>query len=72
MVLVERTLTSSSGVTTMKRTNHASRRRRGAIVVLTAIMLVFMLGLIALAIDIGYLLLARTELQHAAAAAALA
>jgi Flp pilus assembly protein TadG len=35
-------------------------------------MLAFMLGLIALAIDIGYLLVARTELQHAADAAALA
>jgi uncharacterized membrane protein len=72
MVLLERTQTSSSGVTTMKRTNHPSGRRRGAIVVLTAIMLAFMLAMIAFAVDIGYLLVARTELQHAADAAALA
>jgi Flp pilus assembly protein TadG len=56
----------------MKRTNHPSGRRRGAIVVLTAIMLAFMLAMIAFAVDIGYLLVARTELQHAADAAALA
>jgi Flp pilus assembly protein TadG len=41
-------------------------------VVLTAIMVVFLLGLAAFAIDIGIMLLARTELQHAADAAALA
>ena len=35
-------------------------------------MLAFMLALIALAIDVGYLLVAKTELQHAADAAALA
>jgi Flp pilus assembly protein TadG len=35
-------------------------------------MLVFMLALVALAIDVGYLLLARTELQNVADAAALA
>jgi Flp pilus assembly protein TadG len=56
----------------MKRTMPTPQRRRGAIVVLTAFMLVFMLAMMALAIDTGYLLVARTELQHAADAAALA
>jgi Mg-chelatase subunit ChlD len=47
-------------------------RRRGAIIVLTAIILVVMVILIALAVDIGYLSTVRTELQCAADAGALA
>lgn len=56
----------------MRNTSRNSRTRRGAIVVLTAFLLVFMLILVALAVDLGYLLVAKTELQHAADAAALA
>jgi Flp pilus assembly protein TadG len=41
-------------------------------IILTALMLVLMLGMAAFAIDIGIMMLARTELQHAANAAALA
>ncbi|MBI3838036.1 MAG: hypothetical protein HY288_08895 [Planctomycetia bacterium] len=52
---------------------HARRSRRcGVILVLTAIMLVFMVGLLALAVDIGYLEVAKAQLQEAADAAALA
>jgi len=56
---------------------HASRKvkprsRRGAIVVLAAILLVFMIGMIAFALDIGYIVLVRSQLQVAADAAALA
>jgi hypothetical protein len=51
---------------------HKSRRRRGAIVILTAILLVLMLGVIAFAVDMGYLLLTRTQLQAAADSAAIA
>jgi Flp pilus assembly protein TadG len=52
---------------------HASdTRRRGVILLLTAIMLVFMIGLLALAIDVGYLEVAKAQLQQAADAAALA
>jgi Mg-chelatase subunit ChlD len=47
-------------------------RRRGAVIVLTAIVLVVMVILIALAVDIGYLSTVRTELQCAADAGALA
>ena len=51
---------------------HKSRRRRGAIVVLTAILLVLMLGVIAFAVDMGYVLLVRTQLQTAADSSSLA
>lgn len=46
--------------------------RKGNIVVLAAILMVVMLGCVAFAVDIGYLLLARTELQRSADSAALA
>ena len=48
------------------------QRRRGAIAVLAAIMCVILLGMIAFAVDIGYLAEARTQLQAAADSAALA
>jgi len=47
-------------------------RRRGAVVVLAAIMLVVMLGFMAFAVDLGYLFLVRTQLQTAADSSALA
>src|SRR4051812_40194981 len=56
----------------MKRRYAQHCGRRGFIAVLTALLLVMMLGLLAFAIDIGYLQVARTQLQHAADAAALA
>ncbi|MBI3469119.1 MAG: hypothetical protein HY000_39445 [Planctomycetes bacterium] len=46
--------------------------RRGATVVLVAICVVALGGVLAFAVDIGYLCLARTQLQSAADAAALA
>lgn len=46
--------------------------RRGAVIVLAAVMLVVLLGMIAFAVDVGCLGLARTQLQTAADAAALA
>jgi Flp pilus assembly protein TadG len=49
-----------------------SRCRRGVITVLAAILIVVMLGIIALAVDMGYLLLVRGQLQTAADSAALA
>jgi len=49
-----------------------ARRRRGAITVLAALFLVIILGMMAFALDIGYLSLARTQLQAAADSAALA
>ncbi|NQU24218.1 MAG: hypothetical protein HQ567_23295 [Candidatus Nealsonbacteria bacterium] len=49
-----------------------SQRRRGNIMVLTAVLMVPLLGLLAFAIDLGYIMNARTELQRTADACALA
>ena len=46
--------------------------RKGAVIVMVAVLLVVLLGCVALAVDIGYLYVARTELQRAADAAAMA
>ena len=48
------------------------RKRRGAIVILAAVMMIALMGMIAFALDYGYLLQVRTDLQRAADAAALA
>ena len=48
------------------------RARRGAIVVLAAFMIIAMLGMIAFAIDVGVMLLLKTQLQVAADSAAMA
>ncbi|OHB83393.1 MAG: hypothetical protein A2V98_12485 [Planctomycetes bacterium RBG_16_64_12] len=47
-------------------------KRKGNILVLTAVMMIGLFSLLALAIDLGYLQVARTELQRSADAAALA
>ena len=47
------------------------RRRRGATLVLAALMIVFLLGMAALAVDVGYLFLVRTQLQVAADSGAM-
>lgn len=46
--------------------------RRGVVIILTAIMLSFLMGFVAFAIDLGVLCLARAEAQNAADSAALA
>jgi Flp pilus assembly protein TadG len=56
----------------MKRRRSRRRDRRGVILVLTALLLVMMVALLAFAIDVGYLQVAKTQLQQAADAAALA
>ncbi len=48
------------------------RSRRGAVVILAALLAVFLLGMIAFAVDIGYIVLVRTQLQATADSAALA
>lgn len=48
------------------------RRQRGAFLAIMAILIVALLGFCALAIDVGRLLLLRSEMQNAADAAALA
>jgi hypothetical protein len=47
-------------------------RRRGAILPCAAFLLVVVLGMVAFAVDVGWIVLARTQLQTAADAAALA
>jgi len=48
------------------------KTRRGAVLVLTALLMVFMMGLLALSVDVGYMMTVKTELKRAADAAALA
>src|SRR5436190_24001671 len=56
--------------------NHLSGNRpglrRGAVAVLTAFMMVFIMGMVAFAVDLGYIAVVRNRLQVAADAAALA
>lgn len=51
---------------------HSWRSRKGIILVLTALLLVFMVALIAFAVDLGYIAITKTELQSAIDAATLA
>jgi hypothetical protein len=55
-----------------KNMNRHFRRQRGAILVMMAILVVVLIGIAALALDVGRLFVQRTELQNAADAAALA
>ncbi len=48
------------------------QKRRGAILVLTAVMMVVLLGFVAMTIDVGFIQLTKTQLQAAADAGALA
>ena len=48
------------------------KSRRGAVIVLTAFLMIAMLAMVAFALDIGYILVAKTELQQAADSAAMA
>ena len=54
------------------RSSSSSTRRRGAIAVLAACLLVILLGIVAFAVDLGFIAHAQTELQRSADAAALA
>jgi len=48
------------------------RTRRGAILILAAVFMVVMMGLLALSVDVGYVMNVRSELKRATDAAALA
>jgi len=56
----------------VRNLDYRKHRRRGVIAVLAAMMLTFLLGMVAFAVDYGYLVKVRTDLQRAADAAALA
>jgi len=51
--------------------NNLAARRRGAVAVMFAVMVVVLLGFAALSVDVGHLYLAKAELQRTADAAAL-
>ena len=56
----------------MMKSLHLAARRRGATVPLFALLMVPLLGMLAFSIDIGHIALAKSDLQTAADAAALA
>src|SRR6476659_1098740 len=56
----------------MKRKHLFRQARRGNVIVLTAFLMVGMMAMIAFAVDLGYLYNARTEMQRAADASAIA
>lgn len=66
----------SSCVSDRKRVSRSSRRlraaRKGNIVVLTAVLMVVMLGMVAFAVDVGYMYTLQTQLSRSVDAAALA
>jgi len=49
-----------------------SPKRRGSIIVLSTVMLIVMIALVAFAVDLGYILLVKTQLQVAVDSAAMA
>jgi len=55
-----------------RNTRKPRHARRGAILVLAAVLLVTLLGIVAFAVDYGHLLKVRTDLQRSADASALA
>lgn len=56
----------------LRRMKGGRRRQRGSIMLLTAVMLTGMIGLMALAIDLGFLFSSRNQFQNAIDSAALA
>lgn len=54
------------------KSHHKRRRPNGAIIVLTAILMVVLFAMVAFSVDIGYMMLVRTQLQTSADSAALA
>jgi Flp pilus assembly protein TadG len=47
-------------------------KRQGAIAPLAAVLAVFLIGMVAFAVDIGWIVLSKTNLQNTADSAALA
>ncbi len=63
---------SQSGPAASLPKGRNARRRRGAILVLATMLMVVLVGMVAFGVDLGYVVLTRTELQTAADSAALA
>lgn len=62
----------ASGEPSPQATFAHPKRRRGAIIVLTAILLVLMMGMLAFTIDVGYMYTLESQLQRSVDSAALA
>jgi Flp pilus assembly protein TadG len=56
----------------MKRPRTKLKRRRGTVLVITAVLLPVLLGLVALSVDMGYIVVVQGQLQNTADSAALA
>lgn len=54
------------------KTNHSHRRQGGAMIVTAALVMLFLLGFMGIALDFGHLFVIRTELQTAVDSCALA
>ncbi len=52
--------------------NRARLSRRGAVAVISAVVLVVLIGFVAMGVDVGYIIMTRTQLQSASDSAALA
>jgi len=61
-----------SAIAACRRSSCQRRERKGAIVLLAAVLMSVLLGVLALSIDVGYILTAETELQRSVDAGALA
>jgi Flp pilus assembly protein TadG len=56
----------------MKRLPAQTQRRRGAVAILVALLLIPLLAMVAFAVDIAWIALTKADLQNAADSAALA
>jgi Flp pilus assembly protein TadG len=59
-------------MTTMLKLRALRNERRGAVLPLTAVLIIFLFGLIAFAVDLGWIMAVHTQMQSAADSAALA
>ncbi|MCS7304319.1 MAG: VWA domain-containing protein [Thermoguttaceae bacterium] len=68
----ERLADMPSAASYRAKSRYKHPQQPGAILVLTAVLMVVLIGMVAFGVDLGYVVLTRTELQAAADAAALA
>ena len=69
---MKRIFTFPESIRFFSRRHLSSRQQRGSIMVLTAVSMLALIGMMALAIDLGYLFSAQTQVQNGINAAALA
>ena len=59
-------------IDSMRSQKSRREQRKGSVIVLTALLLVFIFSLVALSVDVGLAYVSRAEMQRAADAAAIA